>query len=120
MRTPGDLEAFYWGLRQFLAKAQTLARLSHVNLVPVHRFFEANQTAHIVMGYAEGETMGGVLKREQGLSEERLRRVLIDFGAARFNLGAATSSAAMLAQKRHGRPGRVPEVALKSCLVNRP
>lgn len=71
--------------------------------------------------------MGGVLKREEGLSEERLRRVLIDFGAARSNLGAATSSAAMLAQKGQGhpagpdgRPGRVPEVALKSRLVNRP
>ena len=127
VRTAGDQDAFQWGLKQFLKEAQTLARFQHPNLVRVRRFFEANATAYFVMEYAHGEPFSAVLKRENTLSEERIRAVLdplldalegvhaagvlhrdikpdnillladgrpllIDFGAARVQLGQKTQS----------------------------
>jgi formylglycine-generating enzyme required for sulfatase activity/predicted Ser/Thr protein kinase len=126
-RSPDERSAFCWGLQAFINEARTLARFSHPNLVPVHRFFQANDTAYFVMEYVEGETFAGLLRREvpdearlravllpvmQGLEAVHgagvlhrdikpenilLRRdgtpVLIDFGAARLNLGSMTRSA---------------------------
>jgi formylglycine-generating enzyme required for sulfatase activity/serine/threonine protein kinase len=77
LRAPDMREAFIWGREQFLKEARTLARFSHPNLITVHRFFEAHDTAYFVMEYAQGQTLAQILKREQTLPFDRLRDVLL-------------------------------------------
>ena len=67
---------FQWGLERFLDEARTLARFDHRHIIKVHRFFEANGTAYIVMEYAEGETLSVYLERKGTLSEAELKGIL--------------------------------------------
>ncbi|MEE8371011.1 MAG: serine/threonine-protein kinase, partial [Sphingomonadales bacterium] len=69
-------EEFQWGLDRFLDEAKTLARFQHHNLIQIHRFFRENGTAYIVMEYAEGETLGELLRREKTLTKDQLWRVM--------------------------------------------
>ena len=70
-------EDFDWGLERFLDEARTLARFDHRNIVKVHRYFEANGTAYIVMEYVEGETLSAYLTQKGTLDEAELKRVLM-------------------------------------------
>jgi formylglycine-generating enzyme required for sulfatase activity len=54
-----------------------LGKFSHPSLIPVHRFFEGNNTAYFVMEFAEGVTLGTVLKHEGTMDEERLKKLLL-------------------------------------------
>ncbi len=49
------------GLSRFLAEAQVLATFDHPNIVKVHTFFEANDTAYLVMAYEEGKSLKSYL-----------------------------------------------------------
>src|SRR5947207_3348464 len=40
---------YQWGLDRFIDEAQTLARFDHPNIVRVHRYFKANNTAYMVL-----------------------------------------------------------------------
>ena len=71
-----DEDNFQWGLERFLDEARTLAKFKHPNIIAVHRYFDANNTAYIVMEFAEGETLDEVLKRGV-LEEPRLLSVLM-------------------------------------------
>ena len=71
-----DAQDYHWGLTRFLDEARTLARFDHPHLNRVHRFFESNGTAYMVLEYVEGETLADRLTREQQLPEESLRRLL--------------------------------------------
>lgn len=51
------------GLTRFLLEARTLASFHHHNIVGVHRFFEANNTAYMVMAYEHGESLNTWLSR---------------------------------------------------------
>ena len=65
---PGDenMALFRIGLDRFLREAQLLAMLSSVpGIVSVHDYFEANDTAYIVMEYLRGETLGAYYEREK-------------------------------------------------------
>lgn len=51
-------EALYLdGLEAFLMEARTLATFRHPNIVGVARFFEAHQTAYMVLEYEEGQSL---------------------------------------------------------------
>lgn len=50
-------ESFVDWKRRFLAEARTLARFRHRNIVRVLRFFEANNTAYLVMDLEQGITL---------------------------------------------------------------
>ena len=65
------------GSRAFLEEARTLARFRHPNLVRVVEYFEANNTAYIVMEYEEGEPLDRLLDSHGTLSEAQLRGVLL-------------------------------------------
>ena len=71
-----DAQDYHWGLTRFLDEARTLARFNHPNLNRVHRFFESNGTAYMVLEYVEGETLADKLTREMQLPEELLQRLL--------------------------------------------
>ncbi len=64
----GELKEHYsFGLERYLKEAKTLARFSeHPNIVTVRDFFEANNTAYIVMNYIDGRTMEEYLKSAGG------------------------------------------------------
>ncbi|MBU2581428.1 MAG: serine/threonine protein kinase [Alphaproteobacteria bacterium] len=53
---------YKWGLERFVAEAQTLARFKHPNIVGVHRYFRANNTAYMVLHYEEGQSLKSWLK----------------------------------------------------------
>lgn len=126
VRSEEDAAAFDWGRRCFLNEARLLARFDHPNVVQVHRLFEANGTAYIVMDYVRGHSLTeelragpitdqkrletlllplldglqtvhatGVLHRDLKPENILLREdgtpVLIDFGAARGELGSQHS-----------------------------
>lgn len=54
----GDGEAFAWGLDRFLDEGRALARFDdHPGIVRVVNFFRENQTAYLVMSFADGMTL---------------------------------------------------------------
>ena len=67
---------FQWGLDRFINEARILARFQHPNIVRVHHFFEAHNTAYIVMEYAKGETLFAYLNRKGVLTELELKEIL--------------------------------------------
>ncbi len=58
LRSDGHAETFTRGLESFVDEARLLARFDHPALARVHRFWEANGTAYMVMPYYEGITVG--------------------------------------------------------------
>ena len=73
-----DRADYEWGLARFVDEARTLARFNHPRVNQVHRFFEANGTAYMVLEYIEGETLSRVLEREGRLGEPTVFRLLAD------------------------------------------
>jgi len=60
-------EDYRYGLSKFLEEARTLARFNeHPNIVTVRDYFEANNTAYLVMNYHEGITLQNYLKKKDG------------------------------------------------------
>jgi serine/threonine protein kinase len=53
---------YQWGLDRFIDEAQTLARFDHPNIVRVHRYFRANNTAYMVLHFEEGGSFKSWLK----------------------------------------------------------
>ena len=76
-KSSADLEDFEWGLSRFVDEARTLTRFRHPNLVRVSDYFEANNTAYIVMDYEDGEPLDALLKQHGTLTEAQLKRLLL-------------------------------------------
>jgi len=68
-KSPDAAEAFNWGRSRFLEESRTLASFRHPNIVRVMRFFEANQTAYMVMEFVAGEPLHGWVKARRPLAE---------------------------------------------------
>jgi hypothetical protein len=73
---PEDAEDFQWGLQRFEQEALTLAAFNHPNIVAVHRYFEANSTAYLVMEYERGDSLASILARDGALPEDEVREFL--------------------------------------------
>ena len=71
-----DREDYAFGLQRFRDEARTLVSFRHPNIVAVHRFFEANGTAYLVMQYVEGDALGAILARAGTLTEPEIREIL--------------------------------------------
>ena len=69
-------EDFEWGLDRFLDEAKTLACFDHRHIVRVSRYFEAHDTAYMVMEHVEGETLSAHLTRKGTLREAELKGIL--------------------------------------------
>ncbi len=77
MRSASDSEAFETGLRSFIAEARLLAQFDHPSLVKVFRFWEANNTAYMVMPLYRGMTLKEARSQmRQPPSEAWLRKVI--------------------------------------------
>ena len=61
---------------RFVREAETAARLSHPNIVPIHTVGEANDLVYFVMGYVDGESLAVRIKRRGRLSIEEARRIM--------------------------------------------
>ncbi len=57
LRSGSHMETFALGLRSFVNEARLLARFDHRSLVKVYRFWEANNTAYMVMPFLQGRTL---------------------------------------------------------------
>ncbi|HWZ10139.1 MAG TPA: serine/threonine-protein kinase, partial [Xanthobacteraceae bacterium] len=70
------IEDFAWGRERFLDEARALARFRHPHIVPVLRYFEANDTAYTVMEFEDGRNVAELL-REPGrrLPTDDVRRL---------------------------------------------
>lgn len=77
IRTNTFEDPYYKGLHSFLEEARIVRRLrGHPNVVHVNTFFEANNTAYMVMEYYSGQTLTS-FKRQSGdhLDEPTIRRI---------------------------------------------
>jgi eukaryotic-like serine/threonine-protein kinase len=61
---------------RFMREAQTAARLSHPNIVPIHDVGDADGLVYFVMGFVDGESLGARLKRRGRLPIEEVRRIM--------------------------------------------
>lgn len=61
-RSQGCAGDYRWGLDRFIEEAQTLARFNHPHIVRVYRYFQANNTAYMVLHFEEGQSLKGWLK----------------------------------------------------------
>lgn len=57
VRSSADQNTYHSGLQSFVAEARLLARFDHPSLVKVYRFWEANNTAYMVMPLYSGMTL---------------------------------------------------------------
>jgi|CXWL01.1.fsa_nt_gi serine/threonine protein kinase len=77
VRTSSDQETFRTGLESFVGEARMLAKFEHPSLVKVFRFWEANNTAYMVMPLYRGMTLKQArLRMRTPPSEAWLRKVL--------------------------------------------
>ena len=71
------LETFNWGRARFLEESRTLASLHHPNIVRVMRFFQANETAYMVMEFIAGQALHEWLHTRRPLDEQAVLRIAL-------------------------------------------
>jgi len=71
-KSQSDADNFAWGLDRFVKEARTLAQFKHPNIVRVQHFFQAHNTAYIVMEYEQGQNLVNLLKQNNRITEEEL------------------------------------------------
>jgi len=62
LRSQRHADSYAKGLESFINEARLLARFDHPALVKVHRFWQANETAYLVMPYYEGPTLKAAMQ----------------------------------------------------------
>ena len=77
LRSRRHAEVYEKGLQSFINEARLLARFDHPALVKVHRFWEANETAYLIMPYYEGPTLKAARQAMADPPDEAwIRRIL--------------------------------------------
>jgi serine/threonine protein kinase len=76
-KSASTLETFNWGRARFLDESRTLASFRHPNIVRVMRFFEANQTAYMVMEFVAGNALNDWIKTRRPLTEQALMAIAL-------------------------------------------
>jgi hypothetical protein len=71
--------AFQKDIRErFTREAQTAARLSHPHIVPIHTVGEGKGLVYFVMGYVDGESVAGRIRRRGKLPVDEARRIMME------------------------------------------
>lgn len=68
---------YEYGVSSFRREAQTLVTFRHPNIVSVLRYFEANNTAYLVMEHEEGHSLSKLIYGRDVMSEAQLRSLLM-------------------------------------------
>ncbi|MEP6687371.1 MAG: protein kinase [Gemmatimonadales bacterium] len=69
--------AFQKDIRErFTREAQTAAKLSHPHIVPIHTVGEGQGLVYFVMGYVDGESVAGRIRRRGKLPVDEARRIM--------------------------------------------
>jgi serine/threonine-protein kinase len=68
--------------KRFLRESRTVAGLSHPHIVPVHSVEEHGTLLFFVMGYIEGESLAGRIRRVSQLPSGEVIRILREIGWA--------------------------------------
>lgn len=68
-KSDASLPRFAWGRTRFLDESRTLASFRHPNIVRVLRFFEANQTAYMVMEFVNGQALNHWIRPRRPLAD---------------------------------------------------
>jgi hypothetical protein len=76
-RSDADTADYRLGLERFLDEARVLASFRHHNIVRVSRFYEANQTAYMVMDYERGESLRSWREKHGAPDEATLKRMFL-------------------------------------------
>jgi serine/threonine protein kinase len=77
VRSQHNLDTFTAGLKSFINEARMLAQFDSPSLVKVHRFWEGNGTAYMVMPFYEGTTLKQALKEHRITPTESWIRMLL-------------------------------------------
>ncbi|MFT7562371.1 MAG: sulfatase activating formylglycine-generating enzyme [Bacteroidia bacterium] len=77
VQSAGSKQAFADGLEQFLAEARLVAGLDHPGIVRVIRYFEANNTAYILMSWQQGRPLDVVLRDEGTLDHADASKLML-------------------------------------------
>lgn len=77
VRSQHNASTFTAGLKSFINEAKMLAQFDSPSLVKVHRFWEGNGTAYMVMPYYEGITLKQALKEHRITPTESWIRMLL-------------------------------------------
>jgi len=80
-KSPETLDTFNWGRARFIEESRTLASFRHPNIVRVMRFFQANETAYMVMEFVAGEPLNEWMRHRRPLDERTvlgIARALLD------------------------------------------
>ncbi len=77
VRSQHNAGTFTAGLKSFINEARMLAQFDSPSLVKVHRFWEGNGTAYMVMPFYEGVTLKQALKERRVTPTEPWVRVLL-------------------------------------------
>ena len=69
---------FKTGLQSVLKEARVLAQFEHHSLIRIHRFWEQNGTAYMVMQYCQGKTLRQILQTDatRGTDEVWLKQIM--------------------------------------------
>ncbi|MBL8382821.1 MAG: protein kinase [Burkholderiales bacterium] len=70
-------DTFRWGRERFLEESRTLASFKHDNIVRVMRFFEANQTAYMVMEFVAGMPLNDWVAARRPPSQEAILKLAL-------------------------------------------
>ncbi len=71
--------AFQQDIRErFTREAQTAAKLSHPHIVPIHTVGEGRGLVYFVMGFVDGESVAGRIRRRGRLPVEEARRIMAE------------------------------------------
>jgi serine/threonine protein kinase len=100
-RVAQDVDEYDWGLSRFIDEARTLALFEHPSIIRVIRYLECNNTAYIIMDFADGRDVSDVLKNDGLLSVDQLKDILLPIAEGL----AAVHSADML--HRDIKPGNI-------------
>lgn len=68
--------------RRFLREAETSAKLSYQNIVPIYSVDEKNAIVYLVMALVDGETLAARMARGPRMSFDEIRRVLREVAGA--------------------------------------
>ncbi len=74
--TDANMSQYKWGIDRFLKEARILAKFKHQNIVRVINYFEANNTAYMVMEFEEGQSLSAYMVQKGHFTEGELRALL--------------------------------------------